>query len=103
MKRNYKKYIKLIHFLSDKVGYCCEICGKNSRADWRGLSGCHIIRKSRGIIAAPDKAWNILMACGVCHDHNKYPKRGYEMSEEEALEIARLRNEKLQIDPEYEG
>ena len=103
MKRDHARYLRLINYLTDRIGCVCEICGKPARAEWRGLSGCHIIRKSRGIISAPDKAWNILMACALCHDHNKYPVRGYEMAEEEALKIASERNEKYDIDPDYQA
>ena len=101
MKRDRIKYLCLINYLAERVGYRCELCGRPP--DFRGLQGAHIIRRSKGIISAPDRAWNVLIACGVCHDHIRFPQRGYEITEEEALAIARVRNERLGIDPDFEG
>lgn len=97
MKRDPVKLARLCILIADKVGYRCEICHQNP--DWRGLSGAHIIRRSKGRKSAPNVAWNILIACGICHDHDKYPLRGYAITEEQALEIARLRNKKHGISP----
>ncbi len=64
--------------LSRRAGGCCEIpyCGSA-----RNLQAAHIIERSVG---GKDTAGNILIACGNCHDHQKYP-HGLPISQEDAL------------------
>ena len=85
----------------DRAQLRCEIC--HHLPDWRGLSGAHCIRRARGIKSAPDVAWNVLIACGRCHNHTIFPVTGLPLTEEEALKLAKDRNEKYGIDPMYDG
>ena len=53
----------------------CEIRGtaecqeRDYKPDWRGLSGHHIIPRSRGRI---DTADNCIIGCGDCHNHARF-------------------------------
>ena len=92
----------LVKFLSQFVtGYFrphTECCGVNVYE----LDGAHIIPKTR--VGCTWTAKNCLLVsrwCG-CHDHGKYGD-GLKMGIEAALEIARKRNEKYGINPDYDG
>ena len=102
MKRSPFKWRKLCQKLAwDRAHGLCEVCGKNP--DWRGLSGAHCVRRSRGVIASPNKAWNVLIACAVCHDHVRHGKVGLPLTQTEALALTAKLNKKWGIDPEFEG
>ena len=82
-----RKEIELTHGLLDKCGGICEVC--NNRPDFRGLAKHEIIFRGRG--GDPTDPLNCIMACGLCHDHRKYPMTGTPLSTEQQLEIARNR------------
>jgi len=87
----------LVKFLSGFTGVteCCH-----RPADQ--FDGAHIIPKTR--VGCTWTAKNCLLVsrwCG-CHDHGKYGD-GLKMGIEAALEIARKRNEKYGINPDYDG
>ena len=84
-----RKEIELTHGLLDKCGGLCEICG--NPPDFRGLAKHEIIFRGRGGDATDPL--NCLMACGLCHDHRKYPMTGTPLSTEQQLEIAKNRTE----------
>ncbi len=95
---------RLVDFLSiqslkDGSGHFqSECCGMPQLK----LDGAHIIGKTRA--GCTWTAKNCLLVsrwCG-CHSHQDYAD-GLRMSIEEALEIARKRNEKYGINPDYDG
>ena len=85
------------HLVYNRSHGLCEICGK--KPDWRGLSGHHVIFRSRGRV---DSAGNTLIACGICHDHTKYPKSGLPISVEEAQTLVKRLNEEAGIADDYQ-
>lgn len=73
--------------LSKRAGGCCEFpyCGSA-----RNLQAAHIIERSVG---GKDTAGNIIIACGNCHDHSKYP-HGLPLPQEDVqLLVANLNRE----------
>ena len=75
---------KLKHYLVIvRAKGVCEICGSSYN-----LQGAHIIERSVG---GKDNAGNILIACGYCHDHQKYV-HGLPIEPVEALRLVDEKN-----------
>jgi hypothetical protein len=94
----------LVDFISEIPGYVMRFYGIHTECCGQlceEVEGAHIIPKGRG------GAWNagncLLVSrwCG-CHDHQQFA-HGLKMSIQEASEIAKKRNEKYGINPEYNG
>jgi len=84
-----RKWLGIVLKIAEQVGYKCEICGKYiGFVGEFGLSGHHIIHRSKGRI---DTEENCLVGCCECHNHAKYTE-GIPISAEEALEIASKRS-----------
>ncbi len=79
--------VELIQDLLEQCNGLCEVCRHGP--DWRGLAKHEIRFRSRG--GDPTDPLNCIMACGICHDHRKYPVTGTPLTTEEQLEIARQR------------
>lgn len=83
----------LVKFLiSERARGACEICRRPP--DWRGFQGAHIERRARD--GSNDTIWNIIIACGRCHDHYIH-KSGLAVTKERAREIVQLRNQEYNI------
>ena len=82
-----RKEVVLTQRLLELCGGNCEVC--NNPPDFRGLAKHEIIFRGRG--GDPTDLLNCLMACGLCHDHRKYPMTGTPLSTEIQLEIAKAR------------
>ena len=101
MKSDRRAWVKLTTTLAWDRAHCkCELCLEEP--DWRGLSGAHIIRRSKGKLSQ-DNASNVLIACAICHDHYRYPTTGLPVSVEEGLALAAKLNARYSIDPLFEG
>lgn len=97
---------KLVRYLmANRAHDRCEIqaaaeCHERShRPDWRGLSGHHPIKRSQGRI---DTAGNILIACGDCHNHQRYGT-GTPLSRDEQLILANKLNKQYKIKGDLDG
>jgi len=82
-----RKEVELTQKLLELCGGICEVC--SNPPDFRGLAKHEIIFRGRG--GDPTDPLNCLMACGLCHDHRKYPMTGTPLSTEEQLRIASIR------------
>ena len=89
-KRRLAKLVK--YLIEDRAFGHCEICGMSP--DFRGLGGAHIEKRDRK--GLNDTIWNIIISCCRCHDHSKY-KYGLKISQEDAKEIVKKRNELYNI------
>lgn len=70
-RRRKLKWNDLVAYLIKNRAYGrCEVCGE--LPDWRGLSGHHIIPKSKGGKDTPE---NCLITCGRCHAVDKHHLR----------------------------
>jgi hypothetical protein len=94
-QRNWNNLVKFLSQFTVGKTECC-------RCFVFQHDGAHIIPKTRA--GCTWTAKNCLLVsrwCG-CHDHGKYGD-GLKMGIEAALEIARKRNEKYGINPDYDG
>jgi hypothetical protein len=86
-QREREQYLRILkRFLLEKrAGGKCEIpyCGSV-----RNLQAAHIIERSQG---GKDTSGNIIIACEVCHNHQKYP-HGLPLSTDELLRIVFYKN-----------
>lgn len=97
---------KLVAYLAEhRAKRLCEIratpvCqGRNYHPRWPGLSGHHVIKRSRGRV---DTAGNIIIGCPDCHNHTKYGD-GTPLSIIELLTIINRQNKKYGISGDLDG
>ncbi len=87
MARQKRLEVELTQDLLEQCDGLCEVCRQGP--DWRGLAKHEVRFRSRG--GDPTDPLNCIMACGICHDHRKYPSSGTPLTAEEQFEIARQR------------
>lgn len=81
------------YLLENRAMGRCELCGYE-----HGLEMAHIVNNQK-----LDKAANVLIICNKnCHRHDLY-RKGLPVSQDNALDIARHRNELCDIDPDLTG
>jgi predicted restriction endonuclease len=74
----------LVNYLKvERADYACEICGGRQH-----LTGAHIIKRAQG---RRDHIDNIIIACGLCHDHTQYGN-GLPIDTEVAQKLVKERN-----------